>query len=77
MVANAFDDGMGSGVANSKTLACASRGKKPAAGCAIQRDVADEGVSRALLRDASATTDDEFAAAKAFADKVVRKTFEG
>ena len=77
VVANTFDHGIRSGVANRKALACAARGKKPAAGCAVQRDVADERVSLALLRNASATADNEFAAAETFTDEIIGEAFEG
>ena len=76
VIAHAFDDGPCSGVANREALASAARGKEPAAGRAVEGDVSEKGVRLALLSDATASANDEFAAAETLADEVVGEAFE-
>ncbi len=76
VIAHAFDDGKSAGVAHREALACATGGKEPAAGCAVERDVAEQSMFFALEGDASAPADNQFAAAEPFADEIVRQAFE-
>src|SRR6185503_12108820 len=77
MVADAFDNGARSGVANGKAFSGTTRGEEQPTGCAVEGYVAEESVGFALLSDAAATADDEFPAAEPFADEVVSQTFKG
>ena len=77
VIADAFDDGECAGVAHRKPLACAACGEQPAAGSAVESDVAEQRVwALSLQRDATAPRRSQFPAAEALADEVVGETFE-
>src|SRR5579883_263325 len=76
VVANALDNSYRAGVANSKALACASRSEQSAPGSTVEGHVAEDHMPLALTRSATLSAKDKFAAAEAFADEIIGKTFE-
>ena len=76
VVADAFDDGQGSGVADGEALAGAAGSEEGSAGGSVERDVAEDDVQLGLEGGTALASEDDFAAGQALADEVVGDSFE-
>src|ERR1700759_5456323 len=76
VVAHTFNDGGCAGVAHSETLTSATGGKEAARCSAIERDIAEQDVVRALTRSIALGAKHDLTPAEALADKIVGQPFE-
>src|ERR1700761_5360882 len=76
VVAYTFDDSGGARIAHGETLAGTAGGKEAARGGAIERDIAEQDVVRALTRSIALGAKHDLTPAEAFADKIVGQAFE-
>ena len=76
VIADTFDDGQGSGVADGEALAGAAGGEEGSAGSSVERDVAKNDVQFGLEGGAALAAKDDFAAGEALADEVIRHALQ-
>ncbi len=76
VVAHTFDDGGGAGVAHGEALAGTAGGKEAARCGAIERDIAEQDVVRALTCGIALGAKHDLAAAQALAHEIVGESFE-